>query len=145
MGIHLNGWMQSQLTDSGLMVWVQWRTSHRIPSHGALNMCRTLLSLSILSLLLSGCGGFSSAMSTGTGSVSVGNITAEYYTSTGGMMLVIWLKHPAGGSHGGGAGVSSSPTKIVVTGNHRYGDAPAIEWRCETADGKSGSVTLDGA
>ena len=61
------------------------------------------------------------------------------------MMLVIWLKHPSSGIHGGGAGVSSSPTKTTVTGNHRYGDAPAIDWRCETADGKSGSVMLGGA
>ena len=108
-------------------------------------MYRTPLSLSILSLLISGCGDFGTAMGTGTGSASVGNTTAEYYTSNGGMMLVIWLKHPAGGSHGGGAGVSSGPAKTVVTGNHRYGDAPAVEWRCETADSKSGSVTVGGA
>lgn len=108
-------------------------------------MYRILLSLSAFSLLLSGCGSMGTAMSTGTGSASVGNTTAEYYTANGGMMLVIWLKHPAGGIHGGGAGVSSNPTKTIVTGNHRYGDAPGIEWRCETADGKSGSVTLGGA
>jgi hypothetical protein len=107
-------------------------------------MQRISLLLIPLATFCLGCGSVGNSISSGSGSTRVGNTTAEYYMANGGMMLVVWLKHPPSGTHGGGSGVSSGPTKMVVTGSQRYGEAPSIEWRCETTDGKTGTVTLGG-
>lgn len=107
-------------------------------------MQRISLFLLALVTFCLGCGSAGNSLSSGSGSIRVGNTTAEYYMAHGGMMLVVWLKHPPSGTHGGGSGVSSGPAKMVVTGSQRYGDAPSIEWRCETTNGKTGTVTLGG-
>ena len=107
-------------------------------------MYRTYLALSLV-VLLSGCGGAGTSRITGSGTTHVGNTSADYYMSNGGMMLVIWIKHPPRVGHGSGSGISSSANKIVMTGNYRRDNGTPLEWRCETADGKSGSVTVGGA
>jgi len=110
-------------------------------------MCRALLPLCLVAILLSGCGSLGKARTTGTGTATAtaGNTSAEYYLTEGGMLLVIWIKHPHQGSHASGSGISSSATRTVVTGNYRRFDQPPLEWRCETEDGRSGNVSLGGA
>lgn len=98
-----------------------------------------------LCTLVAGCGPSGTALSSGAGSLAVGDTNATYFTSRdGGMLFVVWVKHTNGVSGGGGSGTSSSPDKAVLRGYYQYGDGPKVEWNCETTDGKRGKVNVGG-
>ena len=107
---------------------------------------RTLLLLAAaIAGLLVGCGPQGTAVSSGSGGISVGDTEGTYFTHRdGGMLLVIWVKHPNGASGGGGSGTNSSAAKTILTGHYQYGDGPKVDWKCETKDGRGGTVNVAG-
>jgi|RhiMethySRZTD1v2_1073278.scaffolds.fasta_scaffold2457327_1 hypothetical protein len=98
-------------------------------------------------VLLSGCDPYGTALSAGSGSTSVGETNVTYYSGDKGMLLVVWIQNPSEpglGASGGGSGASSSAAKTVLRGNYQTFGGKKIDWNCETADGKSGSVVVNG-
>ena len=107
---------------------------------------RTVLILAAtIAVLLVGCGPQGTAVSSGSGGISVGDTKGTYFAHRdGGMLLVIWVKHPNGASGGGGSGTNSSAAETILTGHYQYGDGPKVDWKCETKDGRGDTVNVVG-
>src|SRR5262245_14205692 len=72
-------------------------------------------------------------------SITVGRTTASYAAWGEERVLVIWCDLM--GNSGGGAGSSEAG---VVTHGYVAAEGRRLDWRCDSADGRAGSVQVNG-
>ena len=72
---------------------------------------------------------------------------AEYGTWDDQMVFLMWvdLVGERGRSGSGGRGSSSSPTGVRYQGSSRNAKGLDVEWQCDTSDGVTGSMKVNGA
>ena len=93
----------------------------------------------LLLLLVVGCG--KGSLERTSGSVEIGNTTADYYASSDRVYLIIWHVNFQGSSTKSGSGESSAEyTKNE--GSYFSTDGRGFQWTCETKDGRSGTVII---
>ena len=99
-------------------------------------------------LAVMGCGQGGGALVTASGSVQVEETTASFYASGERVFLVVWHDMPrnlgSGGGHGF-TGSSSSAGKTEIDGKYETTDGRGFQYTCETTDGLTGTVVIDGA
>jgi hypothetical protein len=78
----------------------------------------------------------------GAGSTFIRATTAQFATVDGRVAVVVWSNFKGQGVTGSDS--SSESTTVHAGGNCRSAGGAGVVWRWETADGKSGSVTVNG-
>ena len=107
---------------------------------------KTMLFVSSFALLLVGCTSRSQFPGTGLGCAfwagpesPYGDTTASYGVWGDGMAFVVWSNLPASNGHS-----FAGDKEVVYSGRHWSPDGRAIDFRCTTADGKTGIMTIAG-
>jgi hypothetical protein len=99
----------------------------------------------LTAMLLAGCGRGTSPAQTGPAEVSLnsctlGKTTAAYGAWRGRLAIVVWTD-----TAGSAAGGSRTSSKGAAYHGRLAGGGRAVAWQCDTADGKAGPVSIDGA
>jgi hypothetical protein len=78
----------------------------------------------------------------GAGSTFIRATTAQFATVDGRVAVVVWSNFKGKGVTGSDS--TSESTTVHAGGNCRSAGGAGVVWRWETADGKSGAVTVNG-
>jgi hypothetical protein len=107
---------------------------------------KTMLFVTSFALLLVGCSSRPQFPGTGLGCAfwagpesPYGDTTASYGVWGDGMAFVVWSDLPASNGHS-----SAGDKEVVYSGKHWSRDGRAIDFRCATADGKTGAIIIAG-
>ena len=107
---------------------------------------KKLLLVTCFAFLLVGCSSRRQFPGTGLGCAfwagpesPYGDTTASYGVWSDGMAFVVWSDLPASNGHS-----FAGDKEVVYSGKHWSRDGRVIDFRCATADGKTGTVTIAG-
>jgi len=107
---------------------------------------KKMLLVTCFALLLVGCSSRPQFPGTGLGGAfwagpesPYGDTTASYGVWGDGMAFVVWSDLPASNGHS-----FAGDKEVVYSGKHWSRDGRAIDFRCNTADGTTGTMTIAG-